>query len=234
MKGLGLIFALTLMLSVGSAPALAPAASTSRPVETPADQAVSLWEELRPEQWFSFLQNLFSASSAKDWPAAEKFIREHSPRRWEAFDSLQPDSTSRRAVRRLIVARYKSLMEMKQKDPQMYKLQLRELELEDDIFGITVAMRGRRDASDLRDNLRKDAAELVDTRLNIRQLRIERLEQAVQTAKKRLEKDRQRRDALVEHEIRTAAEHAHTFHRSWSGRRGGFRPATRPAVQPDE
>ncbi len=171
------------------------------------------------------------SAALDEWPAAEAFIKEHSPQRWQALESLGPDSEARRKIQRYIIGRYDALMDQKKKDAAMYKLQVRELEAEDRIFGLVSDRRRRRDGEDeFQARLRKATENLVDTRLDIRKLRITRLEKAIDQAKTRLEKDQQHRDELVEREMRMATKH------SFSSRRGGHegpppkRPTTRRAA----
>jgi hypothetical protein len=205
MKGMGLnlFLAGSLALGLGASVKKGPA---TVPVATTAPSAV----QRDPAAKAKVIQSptTHPTAGANDWPAAEAFIKEHSPRRWAALESLQPDSNARPKIQAYITERYRSLMDEKKKDPAMYKLELKELELEDQIFGLVSGHHRRRDDDAFEAQLRKETASLVDTRLAMRKLRITRLEKAVNLAKARLDKDEQRRDQLVEKEMRTATKHA--------------------------
>jgi hypothetical protein len=235
MKGMGLIFVLAGSLSVAasakSAPTTAPAPTTV-PAHAPTTADV---HAQAPKVSHPQTPTPPSTSKTDEWPAAQAFFEAHSPRRWRALESLRPESNARLKIQNYITNRYRSLKEQEKKDPEMYKLQVKELELEDQIFG-QASRRHHQDNPEFQEQLKKEAAELVDTRLGIRQLRITRLEKAVDQAKSRLEKDKQQRDQLIEREIRQATHQPFSRHRREdrlhprpTTRHASTQPATQPA-----
>jgi hypothetical protein len=196
MKGMGLTLFLAGSLAAAamakSAPTTAPAASPPSEVR-PKDVKVA--DPKAP--------TAPATSKSDEWPAAQAFFQEHSPLRWRALAMLRPDSNARLKIQNYITNRYRILMEQEKRDPEMYALQVKELELEDQMFGLT-SRRHHLENPELQEQLHKKAGELVDTRLSIRQLRITRLEKAIELAKSRLEKDKEQRDELVERELRQA------------------------------
>jgi hypothetical protein len=67
--------------------------------------------------------------SPEEWADASKFMKEHSPKRWESYEKLPPEQQDR--LQRAISIRWRTLQQLKDSEPEIYKMRIKRIELED-------------------------------------------------------------------------------------------------------
>src|SRR5438046_2418472 len=77
--------------------------------------------------------------SPEEWADASKFMKEHSPKRWESYEKLPPEQQDR--LQRAISMRWRTLQQLKDSEPEIYKMRVKRMELEDEIFTLTRDLR---------------------------------------------------------------------------------------------
>ena len=138
--------------------------------------------------------------SEADWTEAREFMRAHSPKRFEVFEMLPDDVPQKRAARQFILMRHTNIKEIEQTDPPAYQARVRRMELEDEIFGLSVDLRrvNESEQADLRTRLRTRVGEMVDLLIKDRESRITRLEAMVKEERERLASFREGREELID------------------------------------
>lgn len=136
---------------------------------------------------------------------AEAFMQENSPNRFSMYELLPDDAPQKRMIRRFIAGFYRQLMDEKQNDADSYELSLKQIGLDDEIFAIVREYRRApeesADRKKAREDLKSAMGDWVDNSLALRLRRIDRLEKALEREKKRLQSDRDRREAFVEERV---------------------------------
>jgi hypothetical protein len=134
------------------------------------------------------------------------FCKENSPNRWEAMErwmSMRKIGDFRPPRDKLIL-QIKHLMELEQADPDLYKLKVAQIRVEDEEFPmireLRMALRNedKPRAKELREKLQQPAAKMVELRLQERQLRLARLQKRLDEEKQRLAKDMNTQNKLVD------------------------------------
>jgi len=138
--------------------------------------------------------------SEADWTEAREFMRAHSPKRFEVFEMLPDDVPQKRAARQFILMRHTNIKEIEQTDPPAYQARVRRMELEDEIFGLSVDLRrvNESEQADLRTRLRTRVGEMVDLLIKDRESRITRLEGMLKEERERLASFREGREELID------------------------------------
>jgi hypothetical protein len=153
-----------------------------------------------------------------EFRAASEMMRDHTPNGWFRFDKVPANAPWRPRLERSVVARYRELQRVRERDPEQYKREIQELELEDEILGL--ARRVARgvdgpETEDVKRQLRERVAGLHDLRVRNRETRLQRLAATLEGERKRLEKEKGERDQVVEKRYRALLER---------GGDGGFGP----------
>jgi hypothetical protein len=144
------------------------------------------------------------AEDARLWEEAEAFFRAHSPNRLVMFDQHMDDPRMQYRMRRFMQERYTMLQNLKERDPNLYELKVKQIELEDVIFGLAQELRSTGDEAareKLRGKIREQVVLWVDASLQEREQRLEKLKQLLADETKRLEADRNDREAMVERRL---------------------------------
>ncbi len=139
--------------------------------------------------------------STEEWTQVRDFMREHSPRRWELFQQMPEESERYEPIRRFILTRWRNLQTAKsqqEQHPALYEARVRRLELEDHVFGLVSDMRQTPDRKPvLREQLRKEVAELVGLGFAERQNRLDHLSRMLQSETEQLAQDRANENAMI-------------------------------------
>src|SRR5688572_26704374 len=139
-----------------------------------------------------------------EWVSASETMKKHMPNWWRRFERLPPDAPWRPRAMKGIVERHRELQRVQQRDPEQYKREIEQIELEDEILGL--ARDARREADEergeeLRKLLREKVSRLVDVRLRNREARIERLAEQIKAERGRLEEAKRDRDSMIERNL---------------------------------
>jgi hypothetical protein len=152
----------------------------------------------RREKW-DRERDRFREQFEKDWEEAKAHFREHSPLRAEAFDKMSDEQKN--FFKPLIIGRHRGIKWLS-RDQELLNNKLRQIRIEDDIFGVKQKLAGvpakSEEAEKLTATLRKSVESLVDARMRERALRIDRLEMLIAEERELLEEDRVKREALID------------------------------------
>jgi hypothetical protein len=145
--------------------------------------------------------------SEGEWEAASGAIKSHSPNVWERINRMPSDSPARIHMMRSLIDRHRDLQRIERRDPEQYKREFSQLELEDQILGVSRDIRrsaGEEEANALKPKLRELVGKLVDLRIANREARLKRLNETLTAERERLENDKRTRDDAVERHFGTA------------------------------
>ena len=143
----------------------------------------------------------------------DAFMKETSPNRYQAFQSLAPEQQKK--IRERAEMLYRMLRWSSKNEPAMWEAKKQEIGLEDDLYALRMQLL-RGDAPDaaeqkeIREVMRAKVRRLVDMRLKDRAGRIERLRKFIGEEESRLSQDQQKIEELVDvrlkEEIETGTE----------------------------
>lgn len=136
--------------------------------------------------------------SDEDMQEVMTFMREHSPHRIKTMEKLPEDSAARRGVMAFVVARYRSLQALKDEDAQLYDLGVKQVEIEDELYGLLAPARAVGDREKMRDQIRVAVKRQVETNLAERERRLSRLRESLRREERKLDGDRARIDELTD------------------------------------
>lgn len=163
------------------------------------------------------------------WNDAMEFMRQHSPRRL-AFVLSLPEGQFRDGIRRYILGRYRDLQNLSdQNETELRELVVKRLELEDQAWGLSVDLAESKNADEqsrLHKELSEQVRQLVMLGFQERQLRIGRLERAVQTEKDKLAADQNRTEEVVAEQLNRWEREGQSVQRRM--------PSTNPTTQPED
>jgi hypothetical protein len=165
-----------------------------------------------------------------------RFLRVYSPNRWHALEGLPEEGPERRAVMAFAVARWRGIQELKETEPALYDLKLKQLKVEDEIYGLLAVKLAPAGREPLRATLRESVEQLVNLGIAERELRVERFRKQLKEEEGRLASDKMRVDKLVDRRTEMLMQEGPGALRLGWGRGGqsqrmppGHPPATRPA-----
>jgi hypothetical protein len=142
-----------------------------------------------------------------EWEDATPFLKEHSPKRLEAINSLPDERRSKWRLMGALSRQYQNIQKMQQDDPDLAKIVTGRMELEDALYGMVAQFREAKRGGDtekqaaVRRDMKAKVAELVDTNIKERKLRIARLEKTLKQESDRLADDEKGRESLVEKRV---------------------------------
>lgn len=155
-----------------------------------------------PAQFFRPLPP-FEPPTAEEWEKAMAFIKEHAPKRW-ALHLQQPES-AQQPVREWMFIRFRQLERVRNSDRDIYEIQLRRFALEDEIYSIVsplFALSGPRSLNPEEvSELREKVAAQVDTVIEERELRLQRLRELLMREEQQLAADKAQRENIVEQRV---------------------------------
>ena len=132
----------------------------------------------------------------------EKFCKEHAPRRWAALEETARGDKSPARFGGMYF-RFRGLMMLENQDPELYKIKVRQIEIDDEEYGLMKEIREARRTSDkelIANNtakLRDLSKEYIASRINERSHRIISLQKSIDKEKSQLASDEQNKDALI-------------------------------------
>jgi hypothetical protein len=161
----------------------------------------------------------------REWAEVRNFMSQHSPLRQAAVDEL-PEGEKKNSIKKFVFARYRSLQALQKRDPAAYEQRLKQLTIEDQIFGTVsswggagagagAAVEPQQDREQLRQALRQQVKDLVDLDLGERRRRVEWLRKELADQSALLERDEKDRDGLIDRRVNRFAQWAD----GWAGRR---------------
>jgi hypothetical protein len=154
-----------------------------------------------------FGQRIFGPVSPKELADAMIYMKEHSPNRAAAIESLTGERKNH--IMEVAARNYTNWMRILKQDPQLYKVVVKRVEVEDNIFGLVSQLRKGSAAtqaspqSDTRAKLREQVADLVDLGIEERQIRLDHLEQTVKDLRTKLDDDSSHRSDLIDQRYKT-------------------------------
>jgi hypothetical protein len=158
----------------------------------------------------------------------EAFCKEHAPKRWEA---LGGDKNPMKFGG--MYFRFRGLMMIENQDPELYKIKVRQIEIDDEEYGLMKDIREARKSSNT-DVINSDTAKLRDlskeyiaSRINERSHRIISLQKSIDREKSLLASDEQNKDALIADRVESILND--TPSRSRSHDADGAGPSPQPA-----
>lgn len=167
------------------------------------------------------------------------FMAVHSPRRWEAFNRLSEEHPEKDKLKKLILVRFRGVRYLKEREPRLYELRLKQVKLEDEAWDFSERYRASKDEAErarLREKVREQVASVVNLWMSERQYRIDLLEEEVEDAKRRLDEDRaqmaERIDSKVEKHLKS--DHAMGMdwrHHHWGKDKDNDKATTQPSGQ---
>lgn len=165
----------------------------------------------------------------KKWSEAQEYMSQHSPRRLAFVQSLS-EGPFRDGIRRYIMGRYRDIQNLsEQNETELHDLVVKRLELEDQAWGLSVDL-AQSENPDEQSRLHKELSDkvrqLVEMGFQERQLRIARLEKAVQREKDKLTAEKERTDEVVAEQLNRWEREGQSVHRRSA--------TTNPTTQPQE
>jgi hypothetical protein len=120
----------------------------------------------------------------------EQFMEKHSKRKWEVFQKLNPEN--KRVVWGQLLNRYSELKKVA--NPELYELEVKRVEIEDELFGALSDLKHATSAGDKEkirgEELRPAVVDLIHNRMAERQVRLSNLKNQVERLEKEVENDK--------------------------------------------
>lgn len=173
-----------------------PALAQPGPPRSPEEQQRrSQWRE-RYFRWRNEQEQI--------WEEASEFARLHSPNRWMLYEQLPESAVAKERIRTAIVRRYQMVRGTGAPGDEAYELAVMRMKTEDEAWALGRDIRSVGDETQreaMRTQLRELVQEMVDRHLEERKMRIEHLKRAVNQEERRLEQDRNRKQALIDRQM---------------------------------
>jgi hypothetical protein len=179
-----------------AAPFVFVAEQVSTPTSGPRSGQVGVFEHSRVEA--ERYRLLHGPISEEDWRQASKFLQDHSPSRWIQFKNLPAPSEHRENLKRFLVNRWRGIAELKDSAPELYKIKVREVEVDDNVFGICLTLKhGHKDKLKLQTDLKTAIDELFVLGLAERKQRISLVKKSLDVQEKALASDDRNKVQIV-------------------------------------
>jgi hypothetical protein len=138
-----------------------------------------------------------------DWEGISGFMTAHSPNRLQFINGLA-DGPLKFGMMKNMLQKEGNLARLDKDDPELAGIMTSRVELEDQVFGLASQFRNAdpEQADQIRQTLREKVADLVDTNMKERELRIDRLKKALAEQEQNLATDEGQRDRLVADRLR--------------------------------
>jgi hypothetical protein len=151
----------------------------------------------------------YGPPTEEEWNEVATFMQEHSPYRLEQIQKLKESAPYRYGLRAKIWNQYRTLQEQKRNDEQLYEFGVKRFELKDEQFHLVQQLERAKGemVSVWRVRLHANAAELVALNLAERQHRLDKLVQAVETERQKLEQDKANQDQLIDEQLQQVVKH---------------------------
>lgn len=178
----------------GAAPSVAtdPSSATTQPAAPGGGRPVPMPLPL-PMQGDQRFRYSMITPTAEQISAMEKFVQEHCPNRFKAYQNftapIGPMGNGRERLQRALVRGYLELQILEAEDSDMFGLKVQQMELQDKVFGMVAdAREGGRDTdyTKVRSDLRPLEEQLRANRRQQAALRVQRLSDALEREKQTL------------------------------------------------
>ena len=135
-----------------------------------------------------------------EWLEASESMKKLAPNAWARFLEIPEHAPFRPAFQRRIVDRYQELDRLKKRNEDQYQSEVKQIQVEDDIFGLAAQLRGAdaTTAERVKADIRQKVEELIELRIANRERRIERLAQQLNKERGKLESDKKDKPATVQ------------------------------------
>jgi hypothetical protein len=149
----------------------------------------------------------------EEWKQAKEFLQQYSPNRYRRIQTLETKHAAGlkagnfEGLKRVLVDVWLDLSVTREESPALYQTRLKEVKLEDDIFGICLEMQKVHHDKQASDHLKAKVAELFEVGLVERQQRIGLVETAIGEQKKSLVSDQANKAQLVSQRYQYVIEH---------------------------
>jgi hypothetical protein len=147
--------------------------------------------------------------TAADWESIAPFMKVHSQNRLKFINGLS-DGPMKFAMMNNMVRVSRNLERLDREDPELSHVVTKRVELEDQVFGLARDLRNADpvEADQIKQTLGQKVAELVDTNLDERQLRIDRLTKTLNVEQQNLARDKDQSDQLVADKLKRIIDEA--------------------------
>jgi hypothetical protein len=113
--------------------------------------------------------------SKDQWDQFASFMKEKSPKKWAMFDKM-PERPLKQGLKAKLARRYKELQVIQSTDAKRYQIELTEIRVEDEIYGILEDLRANRNVDENEAKLREQTGALIDARHDWRKVRVARID----------------------------------------------------------
>ena len=144
-----------------------------------------------------------------DWESIAPFMKVHSQNRLKFINGLS-DGPTKFSMMNNMVRVSRNLERLDREDPDLSHIVTKRVELEDQVFGLANDLRTADsvEADQIKQTLEQKVADLVDTNMNERQLRIDRLKKTLNVEEQNLARDRDQSDKLIADRIQRIMDEA--------------------------
>ncbi|HET6249879.1 MAG TPA: hypothetical protein VFE47_19470 [Tepidisphaeraceae bacterium] len=145
--------------------------------------------------------------SEEEWAAAKAFLEVHSRNRVRLIDE-KISGEPREGLKRFLVNKWHSIMQLQSQSPELYKTKVREVELDDLIFGDCLDLKqGQGNAKEIQAKLNARITELFNLGLTERKQRMKLVENSLVEQKKSLENDEHDKARLIQQQYELVLAH---------------------------
>jgi hypothetical protein len=128
----------------------------------------------------------FAPPTTDEWAKIEAFMKSHSPERLKRLEEIGDDERQQ-GVRSMFAARYRTMQDLKDRDPEIYQIRLARMPVEDQVFDLGWKVKHKQSTKADEDQLRAQLRVLIKSRLQERAVHVRRAEQRLQEDEKRLD-----------------------------------------------
>jgi hypothetical protein len=137
----------------------------------------------------------------------QEFCKKHSPRRWAALEENAHGDKNPLKYGGMFF-RFRGLMMLENQDPDLYEIKVKQIEIEDEEYGLMKDVREARKAEDaakieaITPKLRELSAKYIASRIDEHAHRITNLEKAIKSEQNALAYDKDKQQSLVEERVK--------------------------------
>ena len=194
-----------LVLSI--APLMAAADPTTQPTNPP-DRFSGQNEPGRRGRLGQRIPQL-DPGTAADWESIAPFMKVHSQNRLKFINGLS-DGPMKFGMMNNMVRVSRNLERLDREDPELAHTVTKRVELEDQVFGLARDLRNADsiETDQIKQTLEQKVAELVDTNLSERQMRIDRLKKTLDIEEQNLTRDKDQSERLIADRVKRIMDEA--------------------------
>lgn len=138
------------------------------------------------------------APTAEEEAKTAQFMTQYAPERFKVFKASR-EGPAKKQFGQFLINRWRRLEELRSRQPELYKVRVDAIRLDDDIFSICRQMKkaNTADKQKLLGDLKGKVAELFDNGIKERQIRIDQLQTQLKKQNELLEADSNQREELI-------------------------------------